>query len=300
MYPEMWKTSLIKLAYRLNACLNNMGVGNLWFMRSFKQKGKQLMTRRLAPDNTCLVKIDDSLMYVHTNTADFPLYAFGPYEPYTTELFKHVIKPGATVIDIGAQYGYFSLIAAKKAGSDGKVYAFEPAPTNFQLLKRNIQMNNYTNIVHPIQKAVGDKRSTLTLFVYENSDSHSMYRHPQASVKEEVSVECITIDEFLGGKSIDIIKIDIEGHEHYCLQGMEKTIAKSDSLILFAELAPAYLRRAGVESEDYLAQLRSFGFDIQVIDERSRCLKPITKAMLVKAEDNPSWHVNLYCVKRKH
>jgi FkbM family methyltransferase len=296
----MWRTNLIKLTYRLNAFFNATRVGNFWFMRSLNQKGKQLVIRRVAPDNTCLVKVDGSLMYIHTNTADFPLYAFGPYEPYTAELFKRVIKPGATVLDIGAQYGYFSLIAAHHVGLDGKIYAFEPSPTNFQLLKQNIYMNKYTNIIHPLQKAVGDKRSTMTLFVYENSDAHSMYRHPQAAVKEEISVECITIDEFLGEKPVDVIKMDIDGHDPYGLQGMKKTIAKSGSIILFAEFAPAYLRRAGVESEDYLAQLKSLGFDTQVIDERSHCLKPVTKALLARAEDNPSWYVNLYCVKRKH
>lgn len=136
------------------------------------------------------------------------------------------------------------------------------------------------------------------MFIYKHSDSHGMFRHPQANVKEVIPVECITIDGFLGGRTVDIIKMDIEGNEPYALAGMEKTISKSDNLILFAEFAPAYLRRAGVNPKDYLIQLADLSFDIQLIDERSRCLKPVTEEVF--RIDEPSWHANLYCIKRKH
>lgn len=301
----MWKTGILKLTYKwrirewahmLNALLDATGVGNLRFVPAVEQRVKHLMTRLVTYDNLVLIKVDGLRMYIYPNTHETRLYLQRPYEPYTTELFKRAIKPGATILDIGAQFGYFSLIAAKQAGEEGRVYAFEPVPVNFELLDRNIQMNGYTNIIHAVQKAIGHKQTAVTLFVHEGSDSHTMYRHPCVPLKVTISAECITIDDFLAGQPVDIIKMDIDGNEPHALEGMKHTISKSDNLILFAEFAPAYLRRAGVEPNDYLTQLASLGFDVQVIDEDLGCLKPVTNDLVGK--DDPSWYANLYCIRR--
>lgn len=300
----MWKNNIVKLTYkivrltyRLNRCLNAIGVGNLSFVRHLKQIGKHIINRFVTPDSLFLIRIDGLRMYIHSNTAETKAYLCRPFEPYTTELFQRAIRSGTVVLDIGAQFGYFSLLAAKRVGKHGRVYAFEASPANFKLLKRNIEMNKYNNTIHAIPKAVGDKPGIVTLFVYEGSDSHGMYRHPEAAVKDTVQVECVTIDDFLGAQRVDVIKMDIEGNEPYALEGMKQTILKSDSLILFAELAPEFLRRAGWRPEEYLAQLNALGFDVQLIDERSRCLKPDIEGFL--SEDDPSRYANLYCTRRK-
>lgn len=287
----------MKLAYRLNSYLNAIGVGDIKFLHGVKLKSKHLMIRLLAHDNLILIKVNGLPMYIYANTDDTFAYLVRPFEPYTTELFEQAIKPGSKVLDIGAQFGYFSLIAAKQSGQEGRVYAFEPAPANFRLLDRNIQMNGYTDIIHAVQKGVGNRQTTETLFLYESSDSHGMFRQPSASVKETISIECITIDEFLGGQPVDVIKIDIEGNEPYALEGMKQTISKNDNIIMFVEFAPAFLRRAGVKPEDYLAQIRGLGFDVQLIDEHSRCLKPVPRDSF--DEVDPSWYANLYCTKNR-
>ncbi|MFC1981573.1 FkbM family methyltransferase [Chloroflexota bacterium] len=291
----MWKSHILKSAYRLMACLNATGVGKFRFLRGLKRIGKYVMIRLFSQNNVFLTEVYGFPMYIYPNTAETYAYLARHYEPYTTELFESTIRPGATVLDIGAQFGYFSLIAAKHAGREGRVYAFEPVPANFELLCRNIQMNGYTNTIQSVQKAVGDKHTVVRLFVYEHSDSHSIYRHPQARVKGTISVECVTIDEFLGGRPADVIKMDIEGNEPYALAGMKQTISKSDNLILLIEFAPAYVRRAGVEPNDYLEQLANIGFNIQIIDENLRCLKPVTQDFV--PNDEPSWYVNLYCTR---
>lgn len=293
----MWKSKFMKSAYRLNSCLNALGVGNIRFVRGLKHKGKHLMIRFLTQDNLILVKVHSLPMYIYANTDDTFAYLVRPFEPYTTELFEQAIKPGAKVLDIGAQFGYFSLIAAKQAGQEGRVYAFEPAPANFQLLNRNIQMGGYTDIIQAVQKGAGNKHATETLFLYENSDSHGMYRHPQSPVKGTISIECVTVDEFLRTQHVDVVKIDIEGNEPYALEGMKHTLSKNDNIILFTEFAPAYLRRAGVDPEDYLTQLKGLGFDVQLIDEHSRCLKPVLRDSLTEVD--PSWYANLYCTKKR-
>ena len=291
----MWKTNLVRLAYRLNAYLNAAGLGSLRVVRGVKARGKQLMTRLLVQDNLLLVRVHGLLMYVDANTAEFEAYTSGSFEPYTTELFKRAIRPGATVLDIGAQFGYFSLIAAQRAGLGGRVYAFEPVPSNLEILERNVRLNGYTEIIQPVQRAIGDSHTPVNLFLYERSASHSMYRHPAASVRATIEVQCITVDEFVGREPVDVIKMDIEGHEPHALEGMRKTMSRCKHLVLFAELAPAYLRRAGVEPADYLAQLASLGFDVQLIDENSHSVRPITTLDL--HERDPSWYANLLCKK---
>lgn len=293
----MWKSRVYNSLYRLNRASNKIGIGKLSFVHYLRRRGKELVESVLTVDGAVQIKIDGMPFYIYPDTADFHAYIDRPYEPYTVELFKRAVKRGARVLDIGAQFGYFSLVAARQASHGGEVYAFEPAAANFTLLERNIRLNGYAGCIFPIQKAVAEKRKTVTFFVYDGSDSHGMYRHPEARVKEEVSVECVTIDEALGGQAVDVIKMDIEGNEPYALEGMRKTISNSGGLILIAELAPAYLRRAGLEPKDYLAKLESLGFSVHAIDERSHALRPVGAEFLWEAEQDPGWYANLYCTR---
>jgi FkbM family methyltransferase len=289
----MRETKFLKWAYELNTRLN---LADIKFLSGLKQFGKWLMFRVLTSNELIMVRIDGMPFYIHSTPASIQEYILQPYEPYTTELFKRAVKPGAVVLDIGAQFGYYSLLAAKLAGTEGQVLAFEPDPTNYKILKRNIEMNNCSHIIRLIQKAVGAKHGTVAVFIYKDSDSHGIYCHPHVAIKETIEVECVSIDEFLGKQLVDVIKMDIEGNELYALEGMKQTIAKSPNLILFTEFAPFFLRRAGVKPEDYLHNLRKLGFDIKAVDEHTRCLKPVVEDLL--AEDDPSWHVNLYCTRK--
>ena len=293
----MWTTQVFRSLSRASVGLNRMGIGRLSVFRPLKLSAKRILLRALTEDGTFKIDVDGSRLYIFPETWDFHAYVDRPFEPYTVELFKCAIKPGSRVLDIGAQFGYYSLLAAKRTGCDGKVYAFEPAPVNFKLLERNIQANGYGNIIHAVQKGVGERHTTASLFLYEGSDSHGMYRHPNASVKGTVLFECVTIDDFIHGERVDVIKMDIEGNEPYALKGMERTVSENDRLIMFAELAPANLRGAGVEPESYLAQLENLGFDIKLIDENTSSLKPVTRDLLREAGQDSCWYANLYCVK---
>ena len=88
----------------------------------------------------------------------------GVNEKYETELFKKMVQDGMVVVDIGANIGYYTLIAAKLVGNKGIVYAFEPEPSNYELLCQNIAINGYTNVV-PIEKAVSKTSGKTKLYV---------------------------------------------------------------------------------------------------------------------------------------
>lgn len=96
------------------------------------------------------------------------------FEKFETQVMEKIIKKGDIVIDCGANIGYYSLLFSKLVGESGKVFAFEPEPTNFFLLQKNLKENNITN-VKALNLAVSDKEGESVLFLdKDSSGSHSM------------------------------------------------------------------------------------------------------------------------------
>ena len=91
----------------------------------------------------------------------------GVYEPCETEFVMNEIKKGDVVLDIGANIGYYTLIFARLVGEEGKVFAFEPDPENFALLKKNVEINGYHNVVL-VQKAISNKTGKIRLFKFDD------------------------------------------------------------------------------------------------------------------------------------
>jgi len=156
----------------------------------------------------------------------------GSYEEETTRLFNEILKEGMIILDIGANIGYYSLLASRLVGDKGKVFAFEPCPESFALLQKNIEVNGFKNIV-PVAKAVSNQCGKQKLFLAKDAGQHSL--EGQANSKF-IEVDVITIDEFLKGNiPIDLVKIDVEGLEEKVLLGMEETISNNKSIEIFFE-----------------------------------------------------------------
>jgi len=114
-----------------------------------------------------IVEVRGSKMHIDPKrNPAIALYDIGGYENAETELFESHIREGDVVLDLGANVGYFSLIAAKLVGENGKVYAFEPDPTNFSFLKKSVEINNYENVICE-QKAVSNENGKLKLFLHK-------------------------------------------------------------------------------------------------------------------------------------
>ena len=133
------------------------------------------------------------------------------WEPTETELVKKEVKKGYTVIDIGANIGYYTLLFAKLVGKEGKVYAFEPEPNNLDLLKKNIEVNNYKNVIIE-QKAVSDTTKSVNLFTAKQGIGEHRINFSWFG-NNGIEVEAIKLDDYINEK-IDFIKIDIEGAEY--------------------------------------------------------------------------------------
>lgn len=180
----------------------------------------------------------------------------GIYERCQIKLFKKECKKGMTVLDLGAQYGYYSFIAAKLVGSRGKVFSFEPNPDCHSLLLKGIEANGFTNVV-PVCKAISNTNGSTSIY------------QPYITDDEDISfsAETVTLDDFLKDceDNIDIIKMDIEGAELFAVGGM-KNILKSN-LKIFLELHPTFIRQFGGSPRDCLNVLLKNNFEIYLQED---------------------------------
>jgi FkbM family methyltransferase len=163
-------------------------------------------------------------------------------EQETILRFQKMIAPGGTVIEVGGHIGYFSSIYSKIIGDNGRLFVFEPGENNLPYIRRNLAPLGNTQI---IEKAVSDEDGVVTFWLEELSGQNNSiienYHLLEGNIelsglgtavaKHAVQVPCTTLDTFNAGlkaqgKSVDFIKIDVEGAELLVLQGSKKLLAE--------------------------------------------------------------------------
>lgn len=255
---------------------------------------------RLSRDISSSTVVHGHAMRLASNGGFPPVaMAMGNYEEGTTRLFESSLAPGMVAIDVGAHVGYYSLLAARQVGSEGKVYAFEPEPSNFGLLRANVERNGYRNIVL-VNSAAANKEGTTTLYLSAlDNGRHSTYRHglPGAG---SIDVQAMTIDDFLateGWPKVDLVKIDVEGAELDVLEGMRELLQKAGPIKMIVEFNPRLLRNAGVDPIQFLNTPASWGFTVYFIEEKKELtpLDTVDQATLVKDLLKQDTSVNLFC-----
>lgn len=221
------------------------------------------------------------------------------FETFETTLVKKEIKKGDVVLDIGANIGYFTLVFSQIVGTNGKVFAFEPDPNNFALLKKNIENNNLKN-VELIQKAVSDVSKPLSLYLCDyNHAQHRIYPSPRCNKK--ITVESTIIDEYFSETEfydkINFVKIDVEGSEYNAIEGMKKTLKSNPRLKMLCEFSPKQIREYGLKPEDILNQLLSLNFKIFPITTAGEKIIPINYTKSIIDEIMNIGHgLNLFCI----
>ncbi|MFN3420989.1 MAG: FkbM family methyltransferase [Armatimonadota bacterium] len=204
---------------------------------------------------------------------DFHVF-LGDYEKHgETKVFLSHLREGMTVMDIGANIGVYALHFARKVGPNGKVYAFEPVPENFERLKEHIALNNATNIV-PVPLALFDRKGTVKISVAEGASSIFCW-----STDQFVEVPTTTLDEFVaeqGVMRVDALKLDVEGAELQVIHGADKTIRQFKP-VMMVELNEYTLRAAGTSPEELFQTITSYGYKAFVI--RNKRLIPSDKVV---------------------
>ncbi len=186
----------------------------------------------------------------------------GNYESGQRALFEKMIAQGDVVYDIGANVGFYTLLAALLVGKNGRVIAFEPVPRNLYYLKKHLKMNHITT-VNVVEKSVSNKNgSTLFCLGRNSAMGHVFSNWVDTPEDEYITVPMICLDDAIEGCNFpipDCIKIDIEGAEMYALDGC-KNMLKQYHPMIFLSVHSSDLRR------ECFTFLKSMKYNIDPID----------------------------------
>lgn len=228
---------------------------------------------------TNYVEIEGRKMILDSN---FSYLSFGgSYEPMVTDLVKREIKENNIVLDLGANIGYYTLLFSKLVGDKGKVFAFEPDPENFALLKKNVDMNEIKNVVSE-QKACSKKTGKTFLYRDQSPGRHTIYNRPDGT--KYVQVEVTSLDDYFKNfkKNIDFIKMDIQGSEGAVFQGMSSILKKNQKIKMVIEFSPWRLKMFDFDPKEFLETVISHGFKIYNINEKLHKIQEDKPEILLK------------------
>ncbi len=217
-------------------------------------------------DTFCYKKIDDQIIHFNLDDRNYlePFSNDQLYEPNTTNFLKKILKKGMNVINIGANIGYFTLLAAREVGPEGRVFAFEPFPHTVELLKKNIDSNGYKN-VETMPMAVSDRKEKSFLALKSDSGHNFVTSSPNKEY-DSIEITTTTVDDYFDENlKIDFLIMDAEGYEPKIFDGMKNTLEKNPTMQILTEYNPHTLEVAGTSGKEFLEKLEKLGFNIQII-----------------------------------
>jgi len=231
----------------------------------------QALYRTVVPGGVISLSCQGSVMYIDSDDQGlFPILMKGIHEGPGTNLWQQLVKPGMVVFDIGANVGYYTLMAARLTGGKGSIYSFEPVRANYKLLLRSIEANGYSNVT-VIPRAISNQEGSVRLHLdRDNFGGHSLSGKNMPVTVNSVDVETTTLDHFVenepGIDRVDLIKIDAQGAEGLIFEGAERTLREND-LGIMMEFWPFGLENVGTDPMELLERLGSFGFEINTIED---------------------------------
>jgi len=280
------------------------------------QTGKNLLSGRGLTKYSFIRKVKDySLSNLQTDYAEvfgnklflnkkglaLSISHYGTYEELESKIMEEKIEMGNIVVDVGANIGLHTLNMAKIVGNTGQVFAFEPDPSNFEILKKNVKINNYKNIILE-QKAVGDKHGRTTLYQSDHPGKHRIFPQTEQA-KSQVQVELTNLDNYFDSDMIDkinFIKIDVEGLEFSVLKGMKNILKNSKKIKILFEFMPENTMEAGFTPIELLNYLTSNDFKLYCMDDKTKKLLYVSNnEEIVKlcSTTNNTISRNLFCEK---
>jgi len=202
------------------------------------------------------------------------IFYLGYYERWETRWLERALAPGWTVLDVGAHIGYYSLLCAKALGRNGSVYAFEPCPSTFIRLRRNLDLNPDLN-VHAQAMALADRTEHLCMSEADSSNTGTSF--VMGKDARNLSIPVTTLDEFVRERRlarVDFIKVDVEGYEMKLLAGADDTLARFRPRLM-VEVNPDALIRFDSSAENLMQALRARNYSIYEATRRG--LHPIDR-----------------------
>lgn len=201
------------------------------------------------------------------------LFFYGlTFEPETVQFLSKTLKVGNTVVDIGANRGYISILAAQSVKPAGRIYSFEPNPKIFEGLKEHIRLNHLEHCVELSSLAMSNGESDNAVFYVSNLAENSglsslkpdanLLRENHLNVENTIRIRTTTFDHWIEQqgitKPIDLVKIDVEGAEQMVLDGAIDTLKFNPPTYWIVETAP---------KNPLVEWMKQFGYSVSILDE---------------------------------
>lgn len=188
-----------------------------------------------------------------------------PYEEGNWKFVSRLLKPGMTFFDVGANQGFYTILASKRVGPQGRVFAFEPATTELRKLRTNLLLNRCHNVVVEPQAVANHQGVTDFYLCVDYQSSFSSLRQPAEDVTSRtrlMRVPITTLDLYVESNnisSLDFIKIDVEGAELDVLKGAV-TVVKEFRPVIMCEIEDRRTRQYGYQAQEILEFLHDCGY----------------------------------------
>lgn len=192
----------------------------------------------------------------------------GRWEPWVEKVLIPAIKPGMRFVDIGANFGYFTLLGAEMVGASGQVYSFEANPLMFQKLAKSVAVNGFDQRITLFNVAVHDESSPMEIkFRHDASGGGwtEVATGARPAMTEVFPIPGEPLDTLLADvPQVDVIKIDVEGAEPKVLAGAKNLIGRSRNLMIVLEFDARRIMK--VSPQEYLEDFIAQGFSIAIAE----------------------------------
>ncbi len=191
---------------------------------------------------------------------DHVIYYWNCWEPYETWAVEGILRPGDTFVDVGANIGYFTLVASRIVGRQGRVFSFEPVPPTAERLKVNVGLNDVDNVAI-CEYAVSDRAETVKIGKSDRMGSGMSTMRVNGTMNEAWEVPAVRLDEFLSrDRPIRLVKIDVEGAELRVLKGFAAHLESGRVPYVLCEVMDPFLKELGGSAEELYSLMVRLGY----------------------------------------
>lgn len=212
------------------------------------------------------------------------------------ELLPELVSEGDQVLDVGANFAYYSQRLSGLVGSNGKVFAFEPIPFTHNVCAALLKAFNCNN-VEVFQKGVGATNEQVEFsvplqdfgaisagqahFAGRNNELEGKENYYTFNKAETFMCDVVALDDFLGNRlqNLSFVKIDIEGAEFHALKGMRGLLERFQPVVL-VEIQPFFLKGFGIEEADLLKLIDELGYDLYLYKQATKKLEKYTQPLI--------------------
>ena len=206
------------------------------------------------------------------------LWVHGHWDIHVMNVIQDILKPGSVFLDVGANIGFFSLIASSLVGEQGLVIAFEPSIRALQRLTLNLKLNPSANIA-VVSSALGSEAGVVSLYLTNPQNTGGTTLLPRPWANREVAVS-LRMDDILDeiGVVPTLIKIDVEGYEYHVLKGAEKLLKQHKPFVI-CEVTGYFLRDSELKAADLLGFMTEIGYRAVSLTSAERSGDPLLKCV---------------------